>query len=82
MARHPGQIEADVARYREMSRAAGRGEGQVVVMSGLPIDDPGQAGEVLEAYRELGVDQLVCGVTYDTLEAYRAGLEALAAIAL
>ena len=85
MARHPGQIEADVRSYREMSRAAGRGDGQVVVMSGLPVGagrDGAEARDILASYEAMGIDRLVCGLSYDTLDEYRTGLDAIAGVAL
>jgi len=52
----------------------------VTVMTGLPLDDTDRARSLIEAYRALGVERLVCGLRYGNLAEYGERLEALASL--
>lgn len=77
IARTPKDIAAALPRYRELTDAAGKPPGQITASARLPLSNNTQARELLDEYRSLGVDRLVCGVPYDTVADYRAQLELL-----
>ncbi len=77
VARGPDDIAAALPRYRELTDAVNRPPGTVTASARLPLDDPSQTRDLLGRYRDLGVDRLVCGIRYDTIEEYRAQLELL-----
>jgi hypothetical protein len=56
----------ELADYRARCHAAGAADAEVVVLSGLPLKDPGAAAARLDAFRELGVDRLVTAPRYAT----------------
>jgi len=80
IARTPEDIVAALPRYRELTEAAGKPPGQITASARLPLSDNAQARELLDEYRSLGVDRLVCGMPYDSVADYRAQLELLKAI--
>lgn len=80
MARDPAALASDLDRFRSLAREAGVTPGPVTVMAGIPIGKPDEARELIEAYRALDVERLVCAVRYGDLGEYERRLEALAAI--
>jgi len=79
MGSQPEQLTRPVAQLRSLAAAAGRPEPEVVVLTGLPLDDPPRAAERAAAYREAGVTRLVFGSRYADADAFRREVEALAA---
>ncbi len=77
VARTPKDVAAALPRYRELTAAAGKPPGQITASARLPLSDRAQASDLLDEYRGLGVDRLVCGVSYDTVKDYWAQLELL-----
>lgn len=73
MASDPQRISADIARYREMTAAAGRPPGDVSVLTALP-SDPGAARDIAAQYQALGVQRLISAARYDDIEGYQAQL--------
>ncbi len=69
MARAPEQIAADVHTYRNMVAADGGGHGQVVAMTRLP-EAADEARAAAAAYQELGIDELVLSVPYDSADEF------------
>lgn len=69
MARQPAQISDDVREYRALCAAA-KQVGSVTVMTGLPLHDLEAAIQSLKAYQAMGVDRLVCAMTYDTAQQF------------
>jgi len=82
ISRTPENLAASIQAYRDLTEAEGKPPGQITASARLPLADRQQARELCDQYRELGVNRLVCGVRYDTLVEFRAGLEELAAIML
>ncbi|MEM9622870.1 MAG: TIGR03619 family F420-dependent LLM class oxidoreductase [Pseudomonadota bacterium] len=80
MARNAAQIADDFATYQTLCAEAGKGAA-VTVMSGLPLDEPGQALDMAAAYETLGVDRLVCAIRYDTVAQYTAQVGLLMEVA-
>jgi probable F420-dependent oxidoreductase len=70
MARQPAQISDDVREYRALCAAAKRA-GSVTVMTGLPLNDLDITVQSLQEYQAMGVDRLVCAITYDSAEQYQ-----------
>jgi hypothetical protein len=79
MSRTPQNLAAPIREYRELTEAMGRPPGQIAVSTRLPLDDEPRTRALLDEYRTLGVDRLVCGLGYDTIEEFRSRLESLAA---
>lgn len=77
MARNPEQISAAIAEYRALTDSAGKPRGNVTVMTGLPLNDVPAAQDTLSAYRELGVDRVVCAMRYSNVEDYERELDKL-----
>lgn len=71
MARSPDHIEADIAKYHEMSEAAGKPRGEVTVLTSLPLKDMEVARALVEDYKRIGVSRIICGGAYDDLPAYK-----------
>lgn len=70
MARSPAQIEGAMAQYRQLTDSLGKPRGDVTVMTGLPLTDEAASRQLLGAYRELGVDRLVCAIRYSDVQGY------------
>lgn len=77
----PDVLAGHMEQYRELTHAAGRPDGKVVVMVGLPLDDPDRAAQRLADYAGLGVERVVCAIGYGDAAEYRAALDVLAALA-
>ena len=77
----PEVLAAHIREYRALTDAADRPPGTVTVMTGLPMDDLGRAGETVAAYAEVGVERIVCAMRYQDARQYRTGLDALAELA-
>lgn len=80
MARTPEDVASALEVYRRLTEAGKRPPGQITVNTRLPLDDRAKSRELCAQYRNLGVDRLVCGVAYNTLEEFRGQLERLAAV--
>ena len=61
----PDALKPIVEGYREQAKAAGKSGPEVVVMSRLPLAEPNQCRELLEAYEDAGATTLVHGQKYD-----------------
>ncbi len=82
MARDPATLAGHLEQFRILAREAGTTPGPVTVMTGLPLERPDEVRRLIDDYRALGVERLVCGLRYQDLGEYVQRLEALAAIAL
>jgi probable F420-dependent oxidoreductase len=80
IARDPTSLHHDLEQFRELAEQATAAMGPVTAMAGLPLAEPGRARELLDQYRELGLERLVCAVRYQTLDEYLQQLEALAGL--
>jgi alkanesulfonate monooxygenase SsuD/methylene tetrahydromethanopterin reductase-like flavin-dependent oxidoreductase (luciferase family) len=80
MARDPATLASDLDRFRLLAREAGVTAGPVTVMAGLPVGKPDAARELIDGYRALGVERLVCAMRYRDAGEYEQRLEALAAL--
>lgn len=81
MARDPAELAAPVEALAKRASAAGRPAPEVVVLSGLRLDDGGRARERLEAFARAGATHFVCGLRYDDAREYARSATALAKIA-
>lgn len=75
----PEKLPSARAEYAEHCAAAGREPGEVVVMGGLPLEDPGAAGARLNEFAEAGASRFVFGGRYEHADDYRRRLDALVA---
>lgn len=77
----PGGVGQLRETYDAAARAAGRPEGEITLMTGIRIDDRARARDELAAYRDQGLDRLVCAMRYQSPEQYETAVDALAEIA-
>ncbi len=77
MANNPSKLAEPIQTYRHLTDALGKPRGNVTVMTGLPLDDPATSRQTLDAYREMGVDRLVCAMRYTDVDGYQAQLDKL-----
>jgi len=82
MARDPATLSTHLEQFRALARDAGTTPGPVTVMTGLPLDRPDESHALIDEYRSLGVERLVCGLRYRDLAEYGQRLETLAEIGL
>ena len=75
----PERLPAARSEYAEVCEAVGRETGEVVVMGGLPPDDPGAAAQVLHGFNEGGASRFVAFERYADGDAFRRRLDALLA---
>ena len=64
----------------ELSDAEGKEPGSITASTRLPLEDGTRTRDLLAEYRALGVDRLVCGFPYDTLEEFQECLDQLKAV--
>lgn len=81
MARSPDHIADDIAKYHEMSKAAGKPQGEVTVLTSLQLSDKQAADALVQDYERIGVSRIICGATYEDLGGYRHNVERIAALA-
>ncbi len=77
MAGNPAKLAEPIAQYRAMTDELGKVRGSVTVMTALPLADAGATRQLLDQYRALQVDRVVCAMRYADVDAYRAALDAL-----
>ncbi len=77
MVSSPEKLVQDLALYERLAAEQQKVRGSVTVMTGLDLDDPGSAQGVLDAYQDLGVERVVCGMRYNTPGEYSTALEKL-----
>jgi hypothetical protein len=78
MARTPEDVTAGLEMYSQLTEARNRPPGQITVNTRLPLSDQAQSRKLCAHYQNLGVDRLVCGVAYNTIEEFCGQLEPLA----
>lgn len=78
MGGRPDQLAEPVARLRSLARASEKPVPEVIVMAGLPLDDPPRAAALAAEYREAGVTRLAFGSRYPDAETFRREVDSLA----
>ena len=73
----PSDIVDHLLYYRELTNAAGKPPGLINISTCLPLDDIAQSQALVSRYREIGVDRMVCGIDYETVDDFRDELEKL-----
>lgn len=73
----PEDLARSVEHLHELAREAGRPEPEVVVMTGLPLEQPQAAIERASALRDAGATRLVHGAAYRDADGFRRSAEAL-----
>ncbi len=81
MARNPAEIIQAVGEYRQLTGRLGKPNGNVTVLTALPLEEPDKAAALLEGYRALQVDRVIVGLRYSDIRAYSAQLAVLVRIA-
>ena len=80
MARSPEALADDLAVFNRMAVDRGVTQGPVTVLASISLKDPGAALAQINAYRELGIERLICAVRYDESAQYQRQLDELAAL--
>ena len=75
----PERLPKARADYAEICAAAGKSVGEIVVMGGLPLNDPGAAAQRLNDFREAGAARFVLGGRYGDSDDYKRMVDTLAA---
>lgn len=74
----PDALKPIVEDYRAQTKAARKPDPEVVVMSGLPLDDPGRCRDLLGAYADAGATTVIHGQKYDEAAELMDAIERLA----
>jgi len=74
----PDDLVAPVARLTELAEEAGKTAPVIIAMKTLPLEDIDAAIELVGAYEEVGVDEVVHADGYPDADAYRRRIELLA----
>jgi len=77
MGGRPEALRAPIAELRELAKQAGRPEPEVVVLGGVPTDDPRQAVDRLLALAEIGVTRFAHGGRYEDEKQFRTAVDVL-----
>ncbi len=73
------KLREPIAELRERMRAAGKPPPQVIPLTRLDLDDPGQAAEQLKRLAEVGCSGVEHAERYDSVDAFKAIAERLLA---
>lgn len=76
----PEKLEPAIAEYRKICEREGREPRGITVMQGLPTADAQALEASVAAYRDLGVERLVCALRYDEAPQFLAQAERLARV--
>lgn len=74
----PEPLGEAMADYRRMTDDLDRPAGCVTLMRGLPLASADETRALLDRYREVGLERLVCAVRYDDASEYLSQLQRLA----
>jgi probable F420-dependent oxidoreductase len=77
MVRDPETLKRDLALFRQLAAEIETTPGPVTAMAQVSSNRPDEVQSLLAGYRELGVERLVCGVRYETLDEYKQQIEEL-----
>ena len=80
MARSPQALAADMTVFAQMAADRGVTHGPVTVLASLSLNDPDAALAQIDAYRELGIERLICALRYDAADQYQRQLDELAVL--
>ncbi len=73
----PDVLKPIVEDYKSQTRAAGKPDPEVIVMSGLPLNDADRCREILESYSDAGATTVVHGQKYDKASELQGAIEKL-----
>jgi hypothetical protein len=76
----PEALREPAQRFRAAAAVQGVPEPEIVVMTGLPLDDPGAARDRLAAFAAAGATRVVHGGRYADVDGGRRALDALAGL--
>ena len=80
MARSPEALAENMTVFTRMAADRGVNRGPVTVLASISLKDPGAALSQLDAYRQLSIERLICGLRYDEASHYQQQLDELAAL--
>ena len=73
----PDRLAQDMTAYQQIAAEHGVPCGRVTLMRALPLTDRAECEDLIARYEDLGVERIVCGMGYDTIDDYRRSLELL-----
>ena len=74
------KLEPAIAELRRLAAEAGRDAPEVVVLGGVPLDDPARARDQLAEWHALGVTRVALAGAYDDERGFARNVEAMAAL--
>jgi probable F420-dependent oxidoreductase len=74
----PHRLAGDIEHYHQLCAEADSKPRGITVLRGLPLEDRQSALEIVDGYRQLGVERLVCACRYDNAEEFSIQAAALA----
>ncbi len=74
----PAKLAPEIARLRDLAAEAGRPDPEVILLTGLAIDDAAAARERIATFADIGVTQIAVGTRYKDADAFRRQVEVLA----
>lgn len=80
MTQSPDTLKADLEAFSELANQQGKSAGPVTAMTGLPLADSDKSRELLDQYRALGIERLVCALRYQNASEYVTQLDLLESI--
>ncbi|MEE9281776.1 MAG: TIGR03619 family F420-dependent LLM class oxidoreductase [Myxococcota bacterium] len=78
MGRDPEKLRAPIEELRAEFARAGRSAPEIVVMTGLSLEDPGRAVDQAAALADVGATRLVCGTRYAELGDFERAVDVIA----
>ena len=76
----PKALRPQVAELRELAQAAGKPAPEVVVITGLPLDDRARAADLLAGLADIGATRVVHGSRYPDAKAFADAAEKLVSL--
>ncbi len=80
MGMKPEDLVAAKKQYLSLTDRHGKTPGTITLMTGIALEDIGRARDQVDAYRQAGVDRLVCAIRYRTYTEYSTAMGRLASV--
>ncbi len=64
----PNQLAEDLKTFAELAEQSSKQAGPVTAKTSLPLADTEKSKKLLDQYRQLGIERIVCALRYNTIE--------------
>ncbi|MCH2169355.1 TIGR03619 family F420-dependent LLM class oxidoreductase [Myxococcota bacterium] len=71
------KLRGEISQLRELATTAGRESPEVILMTGVRLEDPGKARAYVEGLADAGVTQLALGVKYEDADGFKRSIDAM-----